>query len=207
MLRFYVARHGETIWNTQKRMQGHKDSPLSELGVRQAEWLAEGLCEVEFEAAYSSSSRRALQTARIIIGSRDVPVVPMDGLMEINLGEWEGLVFSEAERLYPDEYKNFRDYPHRYKPIGGETVEALIDRVGRTFETLAIRHREGNILVVTHAVTLKAIAAHVEKKEIKDLWSGAYMKHACLSVLEYDNGSWNPIKWGDVSHYGEAAEA
>lgn len=207
MIRLYITRHGETVWNIQKRMQGHKDSPLSQLGARQAEWLAEALKDVEFEAAYSSSSRRALQTTRIIVGSRDIPVVPMDGLMEINLGVWEGLVFSEAESLYPEEYKNFWNYPNRYSPVGGETIEALIERAGRTLETIAKRHNCGNVLVVTHAVTLKAMAAYVEKKEIKDLWSGAYMKQACLNVLEYDNGHWNPVKWGDVSHYREAAEA
>lgn len=206
MLRLYITRHGETIWNIQKRMQGHRDSPLSELGIRQAEWLAEALTDVEFEAAYSSSSRRALQTARIITGSRDIPVVPMDGLMEINLGEWEGLSVSEAERLYPEQYKNFWNFPHRYIPVGGETIEALIERAGRTLETLAMRHKEGNLLVVTHAVTLKAIIAYVERKEIKDLWSGEYMKQACLNVLEYDDGKWNPVVWGDVSHYREAAE-
>lgn len=206
MLRLYITRHGETIWNIQKRMQGHRDSPLSELGIRQAEWLAEALTDVEFEAAYSSSSRRALQTARIITGSRDIPVVPMDGLMEINLGEWEGLSVSEAERLYPEQYKNFWNFPHRYIPVGGEPIEALIERAGRTLETLAMRHKEGNLLAVTHAVTLKAIIAYVERREIKDLWSGAYMKQACLNVLEYDDGKWNPVVWGDVSHYREAAE-
>jgi len=203
MIRFYITRHGETLWNTQKRMQGHNDSPLTELGIMQAESLAGALKDVEFEAAYSSSSRRALQTARIIVGDRDVPVVPMDGLMEINLGVWEGLVSSEVERLYPDEFKNFWEYPHRYTPVGGESFGALVDRVGRTLETLTRRHNSGNLLVVTHAVTLKAITTYIEKKEIKDLWTGAYMKQACLNLLECEDGKWNPVVWGDVSHYEE----
>ncbi|HEX2946663.1 MAG TPA: histidine phosphatase family protein [Clostridia bacterium] len=203
MLRFYITRHGETTWNIQKRTQGHKDSPLSELGVRQAEWLAEALVGVEFESVYSSSSRRALQTARIIAGSRDIPVVPMDGLMEINLGEWEGMFLSEIEGRYPEEYSNFQNSPHRYKPVGGETIEALIDRAGRTMETIARRHNDGNVLVVTHAVTLKAIAAFIENKAVKDLWTGAYMKQACLNIVDYNDGIWSPVIWGDVSHYME----
>lgn len=206
MVRFYITRHGETLWNTQKRMQGHKDSPLTELGISQAESLAGALKDVEFEAAYSSSSRRALQTARIIIGDRDVPVVPMDGLMEINLGVWEGMVFSEAEKLYPEEFKNFWEHPERYRTVGGESFEALIDRVGRTMETLARRHKAGNLLVVTHAVTLKAITTYIEKKEIKDLWTGAYIKQACLNLLEHEDGKWNPVIWGDISHYEEKEE-
>ena len=184
-------------------MQGHKDSPLTELGITQAEALAGALKDVEFEAAYSSSSRRALQTARIIVGDRDIPVVPMDGLMEIYLGIWEGLAFSEVEELYPEEYNSFSEYPQRYKPVAGESFEALVDRAGRTMETLARRHNGGNLLVVTHAVTLKAIATYVEKKEIKDIWTGAYIKQASLNLLEYEDGKWNPVIWGDVSHYEE----
>ncbi|MFD2882332.1 histidine phosphatase family protein [Paenibacillus rhizoplanae] len=52
----YITRHGQTEWNVQKRMQGHQDSPLTPLGVQQAEWLSKSLLDVHLDAVYASSS-------------------------------------------------------------------------------------------------------------------------------------------------------
>ncbi len=205
MVRLYITRHGETLWNTQKRMQGHKDSDLTEKGKRQAALLSKTLEDIELEAVYSSSSGRTLQTSRIIAENRNIPIIPMDSLKEINLGNWEGMVFSEAEKEYPREFKNFWEYPHLYKPVGGEEFTDVINRIKCTLELLASRHDGKSIMVVTHAVSLKVILMIVENKELKDLWSGAFMHPTSLSVVEYDQGSagWKAVKWGDISHYEE----
>lgn len=203
MIRLYITRHGETLWNTQKRMQGHLDSELTDIGKRQAQQLSGALEEVEFEAVYSSSSGRTLQTAQIVAGKRSIPIIPLDSLREINLGEWEGQVFTEVEKNYPEQYKNFWELPHLYTPTGGEEFSDVKKRIGGTLQTLASRHDGKNIMIVTHAVALKIIMMIAENKEMKDLWSGAYVHPTSLSVIEYANGLWNVIKWGDISHYGE----
>jgi probable phosphoglycerate mutase len=201
MLRLYITRHGETIWNTQKRMQGHKDSELTEKGKQQAAQLAKALEEVELQAVYSSSSGRTIQTSQIIIGHRDVPVIPMDSLREINLGKWEGMVFSDAEREYPVQFKNFWEFPHLYEPVGGENFSDVVKRLESTLRYLAERYDGGNVMVVTHAVALKLIMMIVEQKELKDLWSGAFMHPTSLSIIEYGIDGWKTLRWGDISHY------
>lgn len=201
--RLYITRHGETLWNTQRRMQGHKDSELTEKGRKQAEQLAKAMAEVELEAVYSSSSGRTMQTALIIAGKRSIPIIPMDSLREINLGEWEGHVFTEVEEKYPEEHRNFWKFPHLYVPVGGEKFSEVIRRMEDTLQTLIKRHDGKNILIVTHAVSLKAIMMIVENKELKDLWSGDFIQPASLNIVEYDNGKWTAIKWGDISHYEE----
>jgi broad specificity phosphatase PhoE len=202
MTRLYIIRHGETIWNTQKRMQGHLDSELTDTGKRQAQLLSRALEDIEFEAVYSSSSGRTLQTAQILVGKRSLPIIPMDSLREIDLGKWEGQIFTEVEKNYPEQFKNFWELPHLYIPAGGEEFSDIIKRAGDTLQALISRHDGKNIMLVTHTVTLKAIRMIVENKELKDLWSGAYIQPTSLSVAEYDNGQWNAIKWGDISHYG-----
>ncbi len=201
MLRLYITRHGETIWNTLKRMQGQKNSELTLKGIQQAAQLAKALETVEFEAVYSSSSGRTMQTAQIIAGKRNIPVIPMDSLREINLGKWEGMIASDVEREYPVEYRSFWELPHLYEPVGGETFSDVADRIEKTLALLVERHCDGNVLVVTHAVSLKIITLIVEKKELKDLWNGAYMHPTNLSMLEYENDGWKVVKWGDISHY------
>lgn len=82
----YLTRHGQTEWNVQQRMQGHQDSPLTPLGVQQAEWLGKGLREVPLDAVYASSSPRTLRTAEIILGERGIPVTACDEFKELCMG-------------------------------------------------------------------------------------------------------------------------
>jgi probable phosphoglycerate mutase len=79
-------------------MQGQKNSELTDRGRQQAALLSKALEDVELEAAYSSSSERALQTSRIIVGDRNIPIVPLDSLREINFGEWEGRNAGDVEK-------------------------------------------------------------------------------------------------------------
>lgn len=201
MIRLYIARHGETVWNVQRRMQGQKNSELTDRGRQQAALLSKALEDVELEAAYSSSSERALQTSRIIVGDRNIPIVPLDSLREINFGEWEGRNAGDVEKEYPEQYRNFWEYPLLYEPVGGESFDDIINRFRAALELLADRHDKGNILVVTHAVALKTIALIVEKKELKDFWSGTFIHPASLSIIEHDGTGWKAVKWGDISHY------
>jgi probable phosphoglycerate mutase len=182
-------------------MQGHKDSELTQKGRQQAAQLAKALESVEFEALYSSSSGRTMQTAQIITGKRNVPIIPMDSLKEINLGKWEGMVFSDVERKYPVEYRNFWEFPHLYEPVGGENLSEIKGRLEETLRLITQRHDQGNVLIVTHAVSLKFIMLIVEQKELKDLWNGAFIHPTSLSMIEYENDGWKVVKWGDISHY------
>ncbi|WP_412973888.1 histidine phosphatase family protein [Paenibacillus sp. OAS669] len=86
----YLTRHGETEWNVEGKLQGHKDSPLTNLGKRQAKWLGASLKEIEFDAIYSSPSPRTYQTAEIIREERKIELSSCDSLKEIGLGSWEG---------------------------------------------------------------------------------------------------------------------
>jgi broad specificity phosphatase PhoE len=70
MLDLWLIRHGETTWNAEKRIQGHMDSPLSVLGIRQVNALAKRLSNKKFDAIYSSDSGRAIQTATIAFPNR-----------------------------------------------------------------------------------------------------------------------------------------
>lgn len=74
MLKLYLVRHGQTEWNIQKRMQGWEDSALTEKGVNNAIALRKKLEGVEFTAAYTSTSERTIETARLIIEKRNLAI-------------------------------------------------------------------------------------------------------------------------------------
>jgi broad specificity phosphatase PhoE len=96
----YLARHGETEWNADKRIQGHTNSSLSDLGRRQAVALAERLRHCEISSIYSSDLTRAMDTAAPIAAILDLPVTPMESLRERGYGEWEGLSLDEVAMFF-----------------------------------------------------------------------------------------------------------
>lgn len=91
MTKVYLTRHGETEWNEKGIMQGWGDSPLTELGKNQAKWLGERIRDLHIDVIYASPIGRAFNTAEIIRGDREIPLIAYDGLKEIKIGGWEGL--------------------------------------------------------------------------------------------------------------------
>jgi len=147
VLRLYLARHGETEWNRDRRLQGSADIPLNDTGRRQAAALADRLSGVQLDAVYSSELRRSRDTAAIVHGA--APIVALAGLNERRLGVFEGQISSaeyERRRQDPDDTLD-----------GGESLSQFFARIHATLESLLRRHRSGAILIVGHGGTNQMI--------------------------------------------------
>lgn len=185
-------------------MQGHMDSPLTELGVRQAEWLRQSLVEVALDAIHSSSSPRAIHTAERLAEGRSISVSTDDRLKEIQLGNWEGLRKEEVKRDFPTEHFAFWNTPHLYEPgNGGETFHELRDRVIPAIGELLDRNKGKTILVVTHAASLKMIMAHFQGMPMSALWEPPYIQPTALCKVLVDGEYFRIEMHGDVSHFRE----
>jgi broad specificity phosphatase PhoE len=207
MTKLYIARHGETMWNIEKRLQGHMDSPLTELGVNQAGWLAEALREVHFDQIYASSSARAYRTAELIRLNRDLNITSTDDLKEMNLGDWEGRLASELEVEFPELFHQYWRTPHLYVPVSGESYTDVQKRVDAFVATILSQHQDQSILLVTHTVTLKLIMAYFEKRSLPELWNSPYIHPACLCLVEADVTDSRILLHGDTSHYQEQPQS
>lgn len=203
MTKLFITRHGQTKWNLEGRIQGHKDSNLTELGEKQAKWLGERLKDEDIDLIVSSASGRALRTAELVRGDRAIDILQSDKLMEMHVGEWEGQLHSEVELHSPEEQKNLWNHPHLYKSSGGESFYQVMERVKDEIELILAEHKGKKILIVTHAIALKAILAYFENKEIKDFWSGAFMHSTCLSIIEVIEDRREIMLQGDIAHYQE----
>jgi len=203
MGKLYIVRHGETQWNLEGRIQGHKDSPLTELGIKQAKWLAEELREIKFDSIYSSSLMRAHRTAEIIRNNNELNIIKLDELKEINLGLWEGMLSSEIEELYFEEFKNFWYYPHLYKTNSGESYYDFKDRVIPAIEKILADLGDKNVLIITHTVVLKIILIYLENQSIEKLWEPPYIHPTSLTIIEYNDDKLAVSIKGDISHNGK----
>ncbi|WP_084243673.1 histidine phosphatase family protein [Planomicrobium okeanokoites] len=200
MLTLYITRHGETEWNLEKRMQGWGDSPLTEKGKKNALELSARLKDTEFEAVYASPSLRALSTARVISADRKLQIQVDDKLREINVGEWEGKEHAYINDNYPEEYFSFWNTPHLYTSAAGENFKELQERALEAVQSIREHHQEGNILIVTHSIIIKALLAFFKKLPLEDLWSPPFIHDTSLTMVEVDDDNFIIVMEGDTYH-------
>jgi 2,3-bisphosphoglycerate-dependent phosphoglycerate mutase len=147
VLRLYLARHGETDWNREGRLQGSADIALNDTGRGQAARLADRLSGVRFDAVYSSELRRSRDTAEIVHGA--APLLALPGLNERRLGAFEGHPSSA-------EYEQRRQDPTDTLD-GGESLSQFFARIQTVLGVLLQRHRSGAVLIVGHGATNQMI--------------------------------------------------
>jgi broad specificity phosphatase PhoE len=144
-----LARHGETDWNRERRVQGHTDRPLSAEGRAQAAELARALSHERLDAVYASDLARALDTARAVAEPHGLAVVALPELRERDFGSWEGLTDEEILERFPEA---------RTGPWGdAETHDELAARVLAALQSIAGRHPDGRVLVVSHGGPIHAV--------------------------------------------------
>jgi len=198
----YLTRHGQTQWNVEGRIQGWNDSPLTELGVKQAQWLSDRMKEINIDKIYSSSSGRAYKTAEIINENKKIELISHDGLRELKLGKFQGLNQQEIKTQYYEEYYNYCNRPEIYKPTGdGETIEELIGRVNKVIMKIVEENQGKNILVVTHTMPIKALLCSLNNKDIKDFWMEPYIKQTSLTTIRFDDNGHKIVQCADISHH------
>ena len=184
----YVIRHGETEWNTEKRLQGRLDSNLTAKGVKDAQLLEARLKDIEFEKIISSPSNRTMKTARLVRGERKVFIETDERLMEIDLGEWQGLKEDEIKSRYPKESHAYWHEPAIYESLGGESFFDVKQRVAEFLEDLDKTKPTGNILVVTHGVVIKALYLLCRNESVENLWNPPFIHGTSLTIIHVENG-------------------
>lgn len=196
----YITRHGETQWNKKGLMQGWKNSDLTEKGIENAKRLGERLKDINFDVIYCSPLDRAIETAKCINGKSNTKIVLIESLKEMGFGIWESMEHSKIKELHSEQYTNFWERPHLYKPQeSGESFEGLLVRVKKAWDEI-LKAGGNNILIVTHAVVLKTLYTIIKNLELKDLWNPPFMKDTCLTIVEVIENKVEIILEADTSH-------
>ncbi len=186
MTEFWLVRHGQTNWNREGRFQGSVDIALNENGLEQAQKIAEQLKDVKFQAIYSSPLQRARQTAEMIAERSGMKVQFDTRLIEISLGEWEGKVYDEICRDYPDEMDERRINPLYARAPGGETAVQVAERMRQAVDEIAAQHPEGPILVVSHGLALSALVCLAHTGSLENVYH-TVLDNAKPIVVQWNN--------------------
>lgn len=197
--RLLLVRHGESIWNREHRIQGQLDPPLSDDGRRQAARLGRRLAGRRFAGFYSSDLKRALETSQAIGQAAGAQPTPMLELREIFLGEWEGLRTDEIAERYPEAWARWRREPSWDLVPGGEGAAPFESRVGSAFDQIFERHRDGDVLVVTHGGVIQVALHQAVGRPSHGLFPFR-IQNASISVIERRDGRLIVSGVNDVGH-------
>lgn len=200
-MKLYITRHGETEWNTLKKMQGWQNSNLTEQGIANAIKLGDRLKDVDFSNIYSSPLGRAMDTANYIKGNRSIEIETHDGLKELGFGLWEGVENEEVMKLYEEEHYKFWNKPLLYKGNDGESFDELFKRINEALKYIIQNSTGDNVLIVSHAITIKAIYSIIKNYNLEDFWTLPYIDGTSLTIVEVNGDEMKFLLEGDISHF------
>lgn len=198
--RLYLVRHGNTLWNTQKRYQGWTDIDLSEEGRVQAELVGERFKEIEVDRVISSPLKRAVDTAEPIARARGLEVELDEHFKEINFGEWEGMNAKELISKYGDGYMNFFRDPFKYPCPGEGTFADVSVRVSEGIDNIFDKNKGGQVAIVSHGGVLRLLIIYLLKLP-GEFYSKSWLDNTSISIIDiYENGNIILLGLNDKSH-------
>lgn len=198
MLELFLIRHGQTQWNLMNKMQGSLNSDLTALGENQAKKLSKTLAVSHFDKVYSSTTTRAIQSAKLIFQNHDLQYAK--ALEEIAMGEWEGRTYSQIEETSPQEWYNFFHDPLAYSPSkGGETFNALKMRLKQFIADENFKNLSGRVAIVSHRITIKMLISLLIDDE--KLFNHIDLDPTSLTILVYQDDTFKIKTLNSTAHY------
>lgn len=204
-----LIRHGESVWNGERRIQGSQDPPLSARGRRQAECLARHLPAYvpRMPAAVCSSPlRRAAETAAGLAEALGAPLAFEADLREVELGSWEGLTVAEIQAAFPGQYERWREDPQAHPAPGGEPLEAFARRTAAALARLRAAYPARPLILVSHGGVIRSLLCQVLGMEIRHLFR-LQQDNTAVSQVELGGTTPRLLHLNDTGHLAAGGDA
>jgi broad specificity phosphatase PhoE len=186
-----IVRHGQTLWNVLKKLQGHRNSKLTVKGNRQAikvaKFFDQKIKKIEDFKIYSSPIKRVVDYTNVINSNlKNIKIknkiIYSNYLKEHNFGKWEGKSIKEIKKKFPDEFQNREIDKWNFKVPNGESYSVLNKRVKKFIKKeISLRKK---YIIFTHEMVSKVfrgVILNLDKKKIMRL------KHNSDYVFIYKN--------------------
>lgn len=203
-MRLYIMRHGETDWNKSRRLQGKSDISLNDFGRELAEKTREELKDVPFDLVITSPLRRARETAMIVRGEREIPIIEDARIEEMSFGIYEGMCCKgEGFNIPDEEFHYFFDDPAHYRPAeDGESFPEFCTRVenflGELFHSK--EYQDSTILITVHGAVLCAMIRSIRRNPLRLFWGNGVHKNCGVTIVRVEDGV-PEIEQENVTYY------
>lgn len=196
----FLVRHGQTKSNVFGFYMGRSEEDLDETGYSQVRRLAPRLASQPLTAIYTSPLKRAYATAEIIAEPHALKLTALDGINEIDLGDWQGRHMDEVRQKWPDIWNQSRIDPSGIAMPHGESFKQVATRAVHTFDSLVASHN-GDFMIVTHDIIIRIIVAHVLGVPTS-IYRRLEINNASLSVIKVIDSKRVLLALNDTSHLG-----
>jgi broad specificity phosphatase PhoE len=187
MTSIYLVRHGQTAWNKEEIFRGRTDVPLDETGLKQAELVGQYFNGLEIDAIYSSPLSRALQTAQKIAQFHNLKVQPLDGIVDMSFGKWEGRPHQEIRENDKETYRQWVEEPHLVRLPGGEGLDDVRTRTMAALVEVIRDHLGKTLILVSHRVICKVLICAVLGLDNSHFWQ-ITQDTTAINLIQYRNG-------------------
>ncbi len=185
----YIARHGETEYNRQGKMQGRGiDIPLNRTGRLQARAISEVLQDKSLDYIFSSSLMRSVETAEIIAWTLRMKYRSYPELDEMDFGRFEGKPSNEIEKDLDKVHQTWQNGDTDYVIEGGESPSMVLDRVMSRMDNILEEHAGSTILFILHGRLIRILLSN---------WLGYPLSD--MHRIEHSNGALYHLKKNDDS--------
>jgi probable phosphoglycerate mutase len=197
MTNIYLVRHAQSVANTQDIYQGQSyNTPLSGLGIRQAQALADSCKNLGATRIIASPLQRTHETSMIISKRTNLPVLPSLDLLETNHGQWEGKSVSLIKEFWPDMWLAWKTKPSTVHFPSGESFLDVQARVVRFWQSLS---QNDPIILVTHENIIQIILTHVLNDSLDNIWNYP-VPNASITTIQISDTNAKILALPDASH-------
>ena len=182
-----------------ERFRGRADLALDETGRRQAEAAALRLKGEQIAAIYSSPLKRALQTADAIAKQLTLSTQPLEGLIDIDFGSWQGLSSEEATGQDSRLFKMWLEKPHLVRFPEGESLDIERQRVLAAVDELASKHVDQTVILVSHTVVCRVLMCAMLGLDNSHFWQVRQDVNA-INIFELRDGAPLVMSVNDTCH-------
>ena len=165
IIRFGLIRHAQTIWNREKKIQGHSDTPLTAEGERQAASWGQILLRYPWNRMLASDAGRALATGEKINAFLNIPIEIDPRLREQDWGQWVGKTVSQIQAEDQVLLAEQTNAGWGFCPPGGEDRKGVLARGLGALKDAFNKWPGENILVVTHEGVIKSLIYYLNGRK------------------------------------------
>jgi alpha-ribazole phosphatase len=184
----FLLRHGETDYHVQHRLLGRLDVGLNDNGHQQAARVKDFFSGTMLNAVYCSPLRRCLETASPVAEEHGLEVEAVQGLMEVDMGEWDGQFVAKLFQEDSERVERWMRNPSQVNIPGGEDFNAVKERVMSSIREITSRHKgEEQVLVVAHGGPIRGILCEALKMDMDDMFR-LQIDLASISCVRYFDG-------------------
>ncbi len=204
MTKFLFVRHGESQANLDRIFVGQTDSPLTELGQKQAAMTAAYLAaHYKVDYVYASDLSRAYITGAVIAKACNAPIQADRGLREVYVGLWEGVPFKEVPVRFKDTHQLWITNVGFCRFEAGESMMEAQARMVKTLRQIGNAHPDAVIVIATHASALRAFQTYCEGKTQAEMQQVPLVSNASVTEIEYDGADFHLIAASYDKHLGD----